>query len=116
NIETEIVRAPVDLARQELSAPPTAMFSGSFELREQTLSPDGSWILFTNEDPPQQLHLVRPDGTGYRQLTVDGDRNRQGSWSPNGDWIVFQTTRGDTSLAVIRPDGGGWQSLPVGLG
>jgi hypothetical protein len=116
NIETSIVRAPIDLARQELSAPPAPLFSGSFELREQKLSPAGDWILFTNEDLPQQLHLVRPDGSGYRQLTVDGERNRQGSWSPQGDWIVFQTTKGDTSLAAIRPDGGGWQSLPVGLG
>jgi hypothetical protein len=65
---------------------------------------------------PQQLHLVRPDGSGYRQLTEGNDRNRQGTWSPGGDRIVFQTTRGDSSLAAIRADGGGWQALPVGLG
>ena len=116
NAETEIVRAPLDLARPALAANPTAVFSGSFELREQALSPSGDWLLFTNEDPPQQLHLVRPDGTGYRQLTTEGDRNRQGAWSPRGDWIVFQTTRGDSSLAAIHPDGGGWQTVPVGFG
>ena len=116
NIETEIVGAPLDPERSELAAQPAHLFSGSFELREQTLSPDGEWVLFTNEDPPQQLHLVRADGTGYRQLTNDSDRNRQGAWSPKGDWIVFQTTRGESSVAAVRPDGGGWQSLPVGLG
>ena len=116
NAETEIVRAPFDPARQELSAAPTTAFSGSFELREQQLSPDGSWIVFTNEDQPQHLHLVRSDGTGYRQLTTGNERNRQGSWSPQGDWIVFQTGRGETSLAAIHPDGGGWQPIPVGPG
>ncbi len=116
NIETEIVLAPFDPARRELAADPAHAFSGSFELREQKLSPDGEWILFVNEDPPQQLHLVRRDGTGYRQLIADEERNRQGEWSPAGDWIVFQTTRGDSSLAIIRPDGGGWQALPIGSG
>jgi Tol biopolymer transport system component len=116
NIEGEIVKAPFDLTRRALAAPPVSAFSGSFELREQKLSPDGEWILFVNEDLPQHLHLVRADGTGYRQLTEGADRNRQGEWSPRADWIVFQTNRGDSSLAVVRPDGGGWQSLPVGLG
>jgi len=114
--QSAIQRAPFDLARQELAAAPAPVFSGSFELRDQTLSPDGGWILFTNEDLPQHLHLVRPGGAAYRQLTTGGDRNRQGAWSPKGDWIVFQTTRGESSLAAIRPDGGGWQPIPVGPG
>ena len=113
NMEGEIVRAPFDVARRALAAPPASAFSGSFELREQKLSPDGDWILFVNEDLPQHLHLVRTDGTGYRQLTDGPDRNRQGEWSPRGDWIVFQTSRGESSLAAVRPDGGGWQPLGV---
>jgi Tol biopolymer transport system component len=115
NLDTAILRAPLDLGRQEFASPPTTAFSGSFVLREQTISPDGSWLLFTNEDLPQELHLVHPDGSGYRQLT-EGDRNRQGDFSPDGEWIVFQTTRGNDSLAVMHPDGGGWQPLPVGPG
>jgi Tol biopolymer transport system component len=116
NVETEIVRAPLDAAREKLAANPEVVYSGSFELREQALSPDGAWLLFTNEDPPQQLHLVRPEGTGYRQLTNDQERNRQGAWSPDGEWIVLQTTRGDSSLAAVRADGGGWTSLAAGPG
>jgi Tol biopolymer transport system component len=113
NIETEIVGAPVDPFRLELAGTPKALFSGSFELREQKVSPDGEWLLFTNEDPPQQLHLVRRDGTGYRQLTTGAgaDRNRQGAFSPDGGRIVFQTTRGPSRLAAIQIDGGGWQSV-----
>ena len=114
NIETEIVRAPFDPVRLALAATPEAAFSGSFELREQRISPTGDWLLFINEDLPQELHLVRPDGSGYRQLTTDGFRNRQGEFSPRADWIVFQTTRGEASLAAIRLDGGGWQPIATG--
>jgi eukaryotic-like serine/threonine-protein kinase len=111
NMRTEIVRAPFDPSRRALAAAPVPVFSGSFEQREQNLSPAGDWIVFTNEDPPQQLHLMRSDGTGYRQLTTDGDRHRQGEFSPDGAWLVFQTTRGGFGLAAIRTDGGGWQSV-----
>lgn len=116
NAETTLQRAPLDLARRRLAAPPAPVLEGSFELREQTLSPDGQWIVFTNEDLPQHLHLVRADGTGYRQLTDGPDRNRQGGWSPDGRRLVFQTTRGASSLAVLGADGSGWQSVPVGFG
>jgi eukaryotic-like serine/threonine-protein kinase len=116
NMRTEILRAPFDPSRRALAAPPVAVFSGSFELREQALSPAGDWIVFTNEDPPQQLHLVRPDGTGYRQLTTDSDRHRQAAFSPDGTWLVFQTTRDGAGLAAIRTDGGGWQAVTIARG
>ncbi len=116
NAQTEIVRAAFDPARQELAAAPAPLFSGSFELREQQLSFDGKWIVFTNEDMPQHLHLVRADGSGYRQLTTGDERNRQGSWSPQGDWIAFQTNQGESSLAAIHPDGGARQPIAVGRG
>jgi Tol biopolymer transport system component len=116
NVETEILGAALDPRSHELAEPPRALFSGSFELREQTISPAGDWLLFTNEDPPQHLHLVRLDGTGYRQLTTGDDRNRQASFSPAGDRVVFQTTRGPSALATIQIDGGGWQTLEVGTG
>jgi Tol biopolymer transport system component len=116
NMRGTIMRAPLDPARRTLAGAPAAAFSGSFDLREQRLAPAGDWILFVNEDLPQHLHLVRPDGTGYRQLTEGPERNRQGGWSPQADWIVFQTSRTDASLDAIRPDGGGRQALPVGAG
>ena len=59
---------------------------------------------------------MRPDGTGYRQLTEGATGTGRGSGRRAADWIVFQTTRGDSSLAALRPDGGGWQALPVGTG
>jgi Tol biopolymer transport system component len=115
NISSAIVRAAYDPARGALAAPPVVTFSASFELREQKISPSGRRVVFSNEDVPQQLHVVDTDGGGYRQITEGNDRNRQGDWSPDEQWIVFQTSRGGSALAVVRPDGGGRQQLPVGL-
>jgi WD40-like Beta Propeller Repeat len=33
-------------------------------------SPDGDWIAFTDGEGPHDLWVVRPDGTGLRQLTT----------------------------------------------
>jgi Tol biopolymer transport system component len=113
NAATSLFRALLDLPGRRLAGPPVPVIEGSFECREQALSPDGEWIAFTNEDLPQHLHLVRADGTGYRQLTDGPDRNRQASWSPDGKRLAFQTSRGPSSLAVVGADGAGWQSIPV---
>ncbi len=112
NVDTAVLRASVDLDNLRLAGPVTEAFRGSFELREQKLSPDGEWILFVNEDLPQQMHLVRIDGTGYRQLTSGEDRNRQGAFSPDGARIVFQTSRDSAGLAVLDREGGGRTPLP----
>ncbi len=112
NAETMLLRAPLDLGRGRLAAPPVPVLGGSFELHDQRLSPDGEWVVFANADLPQHLHLVRADGSGYRQLTEGPDRNRQATWSPDGRRLAFQTSRGDSSLAVVAADGSGWQSVP----
>jgi Tol biopolymer transport system component len=115
NAETIILRAPYDRASGKLGAP-TPVFKGSFELREQTLSPDGASVLFTNEDLPQHLHVVRADGSGYRQLTESGERNRQGAWSPDGTRIAFQSMSPQGAIGIIQADGSGARILPVGQG
>lgn len=83
-------------------------------LREQRLSPDGSQVVFANEEPPQQLHLINADGTGYRQLTSGTDRNRQGAFSPDGKWIAFQTDRDPNALMLVHPDGSGQRAVSTG--
>jgi Tol biopolymer transport system component len=35
-------------------------------------SPDGEWIAFTDGENEADLWVVRPDGTGLRQLTTVG--------------------------------------------
>jgi hypothetical protein len=71
------------------------------------------------DPPPTRIRrsksTVRPDGTGYRQLTLGADRNRHALGRRRAT-DAFQTTREASSLAAIRLDGGGWQAIPVGPG
>ena len=54
-----------------------------------------------------QVYLMRPDGTGLRQIThtTDGDATRV-DWSPDGHTIVFAIERENgCSIATIRRNG-----------
>ncbi|HKQ61209.1 MAG TPA: hypothetical protein VJS92_07945, partial [Candidatus Polarisedimenticolaceae bacterium] len=112
NARTEILRAPFDPERGELSGPARPVPLGTFELYEYfDLSPDGTAIVFANAGLPSHLFLVGVDGTGLRQLTDGPHRDRQGSFSPDGQWIVFQSSRYPAQLALIRSDGSGLRAL-----
>ena len=55
-------------------------------------SPDGSTIAFTRFTPTDggELWLVRPDGSGLRQLTHAGAGSKQQpAWSPDGRFLAF---------------------------
>ncbi len=70
-------------------------------------SPDGRLIAFTGSRPGQprtHLFVVRPDGTGVRQLTGEVEPGRP-VWSPDGKLIAFATY--DGSLRVMHADGSG---------
>jgi Tol biopolymer transport system component len=87
---------------RRVTAPGFAEDSGSW-------SPDGKWILFSNNN--QKLFVVRPDGTGLRQIDLD-IRGRyfasEPAWSPDGTKIVlrlFLTSTGEQHLYTVRPTG-----------
>lgn len=60
-------------------------------------SPDGSTIAFIGNDAdhvehvqrPQQLFVVRPDGSDLRRITEGKAQLSGPSWSPSGDRLVF---------------------------
>jgi WD40 repeat protein len=69
-------------------------------------SPDGTWIAFScdraslNPRLPArdftirhstEIHIVRPDGTGLRRVSVDGAFAGSPSWSPDGTRLAFYT-------------------------
>jgi Tol biopolymer transport system component len=114
NARSTVVRSAFDPVARKLAGAAAPAFQSSLELLEQELSPDGAWILFSNAGLPANLHVVRADGTGYRQV-IDGDfRDRQAHWSPDGRTIAFQTSRWDSGLALVHADGSGLRQVPSG--
>ena len=66
-------------------------------------SPDGQWIAFSGTD--EEVHLIRPDGTGERVLTENAPGNFYPFWSPDSRWVGFGTgTNGDIFLAPASRD------------
>jgi Tol biopolymer transport system component len=87
---------------------PEALGSG-----EPRYSPDGSLILFASRSAETTLgeasgdvYTVRPDGSGLRRLTGNGDggacdNGTGASWTPDGRYIVYMCDR----ILLMEPDG-----------
>jgi dipeptidyl aminopeptidase/acylaminoacyl peptidase len=59
-------------------------------------SPDGRWVAYTGVDSTRQtyitsnLYVMRPDGSGSRELAADFDRSPGGLlWAPDGEGVYF---------------------------
>jgi WD40 repeat protein len=98
---------------------------GPDEVGAPAWSPDGRWIAFQRREPTtgldapplgsSQLWLVRPDGSGLRQLTrlTEADAYGPPAWSPDGRRLAFlMYTVGDNRpVATIRANGTGLRTL-----
>ncbi len=91
-------------------------------------SPKNDWIAFTSDRAPDgdyRIWLIRPDGTGLRQLT-DTPGDGHCIWSPDGEWLVFSSGKMGFKderavleilqqpygeLFMVRPDGTGLRQL-----
>src|SRR5216683_560989 len=59
-----------------------------------------------DEDGRQQIFVVRPDGTGKRRLTQEGDQNYLPAWSRDGRKLAFTSNRsGRSQIWVMAADG-----------
>jgi TolB protein len=110
NVATGAAREILSLGEDEVGAP--------------AWSPDGRWIAFVRTPPStgltgqplgsSQLWLVRPDGSGLRQLTKLTGASATGApaWSPDGRRLAF-TYRGPSNwpVATIRANGTGLRTL-----
>jgi Tol biopolymer transport system component len=84
-------------------------------------SPDGgqivlvgsSWAPLTWLSVPEQIYVMRSNGTGLRQLTYGFIRfHRDPSWSRDGRWILFArcpvplaASRDVSELVLLKPGG-----------
>jgi Tol biopolymer transport system component len=109
-----ITESKANLERVALDARQTAgsalepVTQGSRGVRSCDVSPDGRWVAFHSSIPQEDLFVVRPDGSGLRQITNDAARDRFPRWSPDGSRLAFQSDRGGTyEIWTLRPDGSG---------
>jgi serine/threonine protein kinase/Tol biopolymer transport system component len=89
-----------------------AITEGSRAVRRADASPDGRWIVFDTQAPEEHLFVVRPDGTGLRQITTGPVKDRVPIWSPDGSRIAFYSNRsGKYEAWSVHPDGTGLEQM-----
>jgi eukaryotic-like serine/threonine-protein kinase len=105
NVTDALYGGRVDRQSGSVTIDQTPLLAGSLEIRAGSKSPDGEWIAFTTEEP-EDLFVMRSDGSDIRQITADPHRDRGPTWTPDGERIVFYSSRGGTyQIWSIRPDG-----------
>ncbi len=96
-----------DPAREAIAGEPVQVTQSSKPLADPNFSPDGQWIVFNDRLTPQNLMVVRSNGTGLRRLTEGAQLDRCPRWSPDGQRIVFFSNRSGTwQTYTIDPEGG----------
>ncbi len=68
-------------------------------------SPDGQWIAFTygkSGSSTRDIYVMKPDGSGWNQLTECSGRCTEPTWSPDGQWIAYML---DFQIYVMKADG-----------
>jgi serine/threonine protein kinase len=92
---------------------PVPINSGSRLFTSPDISPDGEWLVFSNQGEKQEdLYIMRRDGKGLAQITNDTHRDRGPRWSPDGKKIAFYSDRsGEYEIWLINPDGSGLEQL-----
>ncbi|MCL4838254.1 MAG: serine/threonine-protein kinase [Thermoanaerobaculia bacterium] len=74
---------------------------GEHRDRQGFFSPDGTWIVFQTDRWPGRLGLVRPDGSGLRELPTGRSTSAwYPIWSPDGRLVAAGGTEGPVLLAL----------------
>jgi eukaryotic-like serine/threonine-protein kinase len=104
-------RAALDPAHLK-AGPLEPVTQGARGIRSCDVSPDGRWVAFHASIPQEDLFVVRPDGSGLRQITNDAARDRYPRWAPDGASLLFQSNRGGTyGIWSIRADASGLEPV-----
>jgi serine/threonine protein kinase/Tol biopolymer transport system component len=113
--KANLARVDLDPDRLEAVGDPVSVTSGSRMVRYSSASPDGRWIAYFGSYPQEDLFVIRPDGSGLRQLTRDAFKDRNPVWSPDGSRILFYSNRGGKWDAwSIHPDGSALEPVTRG--
>lgn len=89
---------------------PATKLTNTGKATDPAWSPTGDYIAFVSRET--DICVIRPDGTGFRQLTGGQGRNYRPSFSPDGRMIVFASSRnGRMQLFVMAANGDRQQPL-----
>jgi Tol biopolymer transport system component len=83
-------------------------------------SPDGRWIAYTTSDPEGgdgTIHVVRPDGSGHRELTDMHSQVYGLCWTPDSSQVIFAGEQsGPTMLWAVDLETGEQRTVTRGPG
>lgn len=92
------------------SGGPGVRLTGEGKSTDPAWSPTGEYITFVTRET--DICIIRPDGTGLRQLTGGQGVNMRPSFSPDGRMIVFSSNRnGRSQLFIMAANGDSQQPL-----
>ena len=110
--KSDIERVEFDPVGEAVTGNPVAITRGTKPYSFPVPSPDGAWLVYSSSGKPEDLYIIRTDGTGQRQLTDDAYVDRFPRWSPDGHRIAFMSDRsGGYEIWLINRDGGGLRQL-----
>ncbi|HYN06073.1 MAG TPA: protein kinase [Vicinamibacterales bacterium] len=91
---------------------PGSITRGSRQFWFPDPSPDGEWLATQSMGNQRHILIMRPDGSGLRDLTDDAYTHYFPRWSPDGKRIAFSSRRtGNYEIWAINRDGSGLQQL-----
>jgi Tol biopolymer transport system component len=105
----------VSLGAAHAQQPHAMTHGGGVMYHAPQWSPDGQWIVAsTNRDGDTEVVLIRPDGSGLRQLTRNTVPDDMARWSRDGRRVLFQSDRsGSTAQYSMNPDGSDVRPEPL---
>jgi Tol biopolymer transport system component len=106
-----IEKVALDAATWTIRGTPVQITRGVRDLAYVSASPDGTWLVFKTADSPEDLFLIHPDGSGFRQITDDPAKDRSPVWFPDGRILFSSDRSGKYEAWSIRTDGGDLRRL-----
>jgi len=77
-----------------ISGAPTSIVQTSGVIVVCDASSDGTWLVYQLSTPREDVFVVHPDGSGWRQLIGDEHKNRRPQFSRDSSRIAFYSNRG----------------------